>query len=107
MSAARSAGDSPGGCGDSQAAVLLGQCERGFRGRVIEIRPQPSGGLSADEMESRLIEFGFIEDAEVEVLHHGPLGRDPIAVRVNHTTVALRRKEALAIVVEPTNSDRH
>ena len=37
--------------------------------------------------------------AHVEVLHEGPLGRDPIAVRVNNTTIALRRREAMAILV--------
>ena len=46
-----------------------------------------------------LLELGFVEGAEVEVLHEGPLGRDPIAVRVNDTTVALRRREAMAIIV--------
>ena len=42
---------------------------------------------------------GFVEGAEVEVLHEGPLGRDPIAVRVNDNTIALRRREAMAILV--------
>ena len=37
----------------------------------------------------------------VEVLHQGLVGRDPIAVRVNEATVALRRREAAAILVEP------
>ena len=34
----------------------------------------------------------------MEVLHEGPVGRDPIAVRVNDTTIALRRREAMAIL---------
>jgi ferrous iron transport protein A len=37
----------------------------------------------------------------VEILHQGLFGRDPIAVRVNEATVALRRREAAAILVEP------
>jgi ferrous iron transport protein A len=45
--------------------------------------------------------LGFVEGALVEVLHQGLFGRDPIAVRVNETTVALRRREAAAILVEP------
>ena len=56
-------------------------------------------GLSAMELERRLLELGFVEGAEVEVLHEGPLGRDPIAVRVNDNTIALRRREAMAILV--------
>ena len=51
------------------------------------------------ELERRLLELGFVEGAEVEILHEGPLGRDPIAVRVNDYTIALRRREAMAILV--------
>jgi ferrous iron transport protein A len=43
--------------------------------------------------------MGFVEGAALEVLHEGPLGRDPIAVRVEQTTIALRRRDADAIVV--------
>ena len=38
--------------------------------------------------------------ADVELLHQGLFGGDPIAVRVAHTTVALRRREAMAVLVE-------
>jgi ferrous iron transport protein A len=46
-----------------------------------------------------LIELGFVEGASVEILHEGAIGRDPIAVRVDSATVALRRREAMAILV--------
>jgi len=55
--------------------------------------------LAAAELERRLLELGFVEGATVEILHEGPLGRDPIAVRINDTTIALRRREAMAIIV--------
>ena len=55
--------------------------------------------LSAVELESRLIELGFVEGAKVEVLHEGIVGRDPIAVRIENVTIALRRREAMAIIV--------
>jgi ferrous iron transport protein A len=58
-------------------------------------------GLSAAELERRLIELGFVEGSRVELLHEGLFGRDPIAVRVNEATVALRRREAASILVEP------
>ena len=51
------------------------------------------------ELESRLIELGFVEGARVEILHEGILGRDPIAVRVDNVTIAIRRREAMAIIV--------
>ena len=46
----------------------------------------------------RLVEMGFDEGAEVEILHLAPLG-DPIAVRVDGTTVALRRALASRILI--------
>jgi ferrous iron transport protein A len=78
----------------------LGQVRRGFCGRIHAIDVcEGSHGLPAAELERRLLELGFVEGAEVEVLHEGPFGRDPIAVRVNDTTIALRRREAMAVLV--------
>jgi ferrous iron transport protein A len=78
----------------------LGYARRGFRGRIhaIEVAFE-SGTLPAGELERRLIELGFTEGALIEILHEGFFGRDPIAVRVNDSTVALRRREAMAIQV--------
>jgi len=83
---------------NGRPSLPLGQAPCGFRGRVdaIKVRDDTTG-LSACEIESRLIELGFVEGAHVEILHEGAFGRDPIAVRVNHATIALRRREAMAI----------
>jgi len=43
--------------------------------------------------------LGFVEGADVELLHQGLFGGDPIAVRVADATIALRRREAMAIMV--------
>jgi len=82
----------------------LGQANRGFCGRIhaIEVR-EGTHGSAAPEIESRLLELGFVEGAEIKVLHEGPIGRDPIAVRINDTTIALRRREAMAIMVTSLN----
>jgi ferrous iron transport protein A len=78
----------------------LGRGRPGFRGRIDQIHAAGSeSGLPADELERRLIELGFVEGASVEILHEGIIGRDPIAVRVDSATVALRRREAMAILV--------
>jgi ferrous iron transport protein A len=78
----------------------LGHADRGFRGRIHAIATEGrSHSLSAGELEQRLIELGFIEGALIEILHEGFFGRDPIAVRVNDATIALRRREAMAILV--------
>lgn len=51
------------------------------------------------ELERLLLEMGFVEGARVELIHEGPMGRDPIAVKVDDMRVALRRREAGRIMV--------
>jgi ferrous iron transport protein A len=78
----------------------LGLAKRGYSGVIQHLAAGDAGSsLSAIELESRLIELGFVEGARVEVLHEGILGRDPIAVRVENVTIAVRRREAMAIIV--------
>ncbi len=78
----------------------LGRGKPGFRGRIDAIQTFANDcGLSPEELERRLIELGFVEGASVEILHEGIIGRDPIAVRVDSATIALRRREAMAILV--------
>ena len=78
----------------------LGLAKRGYSGVIRRIDADATGSaLSAAELESRLIELGFVEGARVEVLHEGAVGRDPIAVRVENVTIAVRRREAMAIIV--------
>ena len=50
--------------------------------------------------ERRLREVGFDEGVAVELLHAAPFGGDPIAVRVDGATVALRRAHARLVEVE-------
>jgi ferrous iron transport protein A len=82
--------------------ILLGHAKRGFSGKIgaVDAR-RVASALSATELESRLLELGFVEGARVEILHQGMVGRDPIAVRVDNVTVAIRRREAMAISVIP------
>ena len=78
----------------------LGLAARGFRGRVARVGSPASRGDEA-ELERRLIEMGFIEGARVQLLHEGFIGGDPIAVRVDDTTVAVRRRDAQLVLVDP------
>jgi ferrous iron transport protein A len=85
---------------DARPHLPLGLARRGFRGVIQHISAVDTGSaLSATELESRLIELGFVEGAQVEVLHEGVIGRDPIAVRVDSITIAVRRREAMAVIV--------
>jgi ferrous iron transport protein A len=70
--------------------ISLGRLKPGARGRIASLRAD--GGPVA--LLTRLMEMGFLEGSEIEVLHEAPFGRDPIAVRVRGTVVALRRQEA-------------
>jgi ferrous iron transport protein A len=80
--------------------LTLGAAPMGFRGRIVSVDMNLQGtGLTGAELERRLLELGFVEGASVEVLHEGLFGRDPIAVRVADSTIALRRREAMAVVV--------
>ena len=80
--------------------IALGKVARGYVGVIDHLAPEVEGSaLSAAELERRLLELGFVEGARVEVLHEGIVGRDPIAVRVENVTIAVRRREAMAVIV--------
>ena len=84
----------------SRSLIPLGLVKRGFSGVIHHLAAtEADSTLPAVELESRLIELGFVEGARVEVLHEGIVGRDPIAVRVENVTIAVRRREAMAIIV--------
>lgn len=84
---------------DDRALRSLGSAAPGERGVIVEVRretvqPGHDHGLDPEELERRLLEFGFVEGAHIEVLFEGAIGRDPIAVRVDDMRVALRRRDA-------------
>jgi ferrous iron transport protein A len=86
--------------------IFLGDAARGTRGVIVDVgcHPRPSEPTAVKcafdiELERCLLEMGFVEGAAVEVLHEGALGRDPIAVRVDDMCVALRRREANAVLI--------
>ncbi|MDP1617361.1 FeoA family protein [Phenylobacterium sp.] len=82
--------------------VRLSQARLGDRGVISQVHVRPDvdhHGLSADELERRLLELGFVEGAAIEVIHEGAIGRDPIAVRLDDMRVALRRHDAADIVI--------
>jgi ferrous iron transport protein A len=85
---------------DASRQIPLGLAKRGYSGVIRHLAAhEANSALSAIELESRLIELGFVEGAKVEVLHEGIVGRDPIAVRIENVTIAVRRREAMAVIV--------
>jgi len=51
------------------------------------------------DLETRLREIGFAEGDNVEALHFGLFGRNPISVRLNGALIAMRKSDAQAIIV--------
>ncbi len=83
----------------------LSQARLGDRGIIAAVgapAAQGRGGLAAEELERRLLELGFVEGAEIEMIHQGALGGDPIAVRLDDMRVALRRRDAAEIIIRLT-----
>ena len=64
------------------------------------------GSLSPAEGR-RLRELGFDEGMAIQLLHQGPFGRDPLAVRVGRMTVAVRRAQAACIEIDTVHAAVH
>jgi ferrous iron transport protein A len=82
---------------EARGRVRLSAARPGDRGVIIEVAPpgrREDHGVDVDELHRRLLEFGFVEGARIEVLHEGAIRRDPIAVRLDDMRVALRRRDA-------------
>lgn len=75
----------------------LSSLDVGATGVIVDVRAESAPlahGVDVHELQRRLLEFGFVEGARIEVLHEGAIRHDPIAVRVDDTRVALRRRDA-------------
>src|SRR5215469_9165063 len=81
--------------------VSLAALAPGMRASVVSVGSSASP-LSA--LERRLLELGFVHGEPIEILAEARPGRDPFVVRVGHTTLALRRREAESVWVELDHS---
>ena len=82
--------------------IPLSQAHVGQGGVIVDVRAETAAGghgVDVEELQRRLLEFGFVEGARVEVLHEGAIGQDPIAVRLDDMRVALRRRDAADVLV--------
>jgi ferrous iron transport protein A len=92
--------------GDVTAAgpvVSLSRVRQGDRGVIVDVRAGAKSGdhgVGVDELQRRLLEFGFVEGAAFEVLHEGAIRHDPIAIRIEDMRVALRRRDAEDVWVQ-------
>jgi len=80
-----------------EGAVRLSAATPGDRGHIVDVRAERHAGdhgVDVGELQRRLLEFGFVEGARIEVLHEGAIWRDPIAVRLDDMRIGLRRRDA-------------
>jgi ferrous iron transport protein A len=85
--------------GAAAAAISLDQLPDHQWATVLDVhRPQDA---ESQELVLRLTEIGFVPGEAVRVIASGVPGREPLAVRLGHTTFALRRHEAALVRVTP------
>lgn len=80
-------------------AMALSDAHTGMSLQLSDIRVQ---GV----LRRRLLDLGFVRGAMIDVLQRSPLG-DPVAFRVNNTTIALRKEEASLIFGIPIGGAHH
>ncbi len=73
--------------------VRLSDLEPGRYGVVRDIRAE-------DTVRRRLMDLGIIEGARIEMIRPAPLG-DPLQIKVHGALVALRKREADTLLIEP------
>jgi len=69
--------------------------------RVLRVNSSEASPERANHLE----EIGFLPGELVSVLAHGFPGQDPLVVRVGLSTFALRRDEALSVLLETKDAD--
>lgn len=80
--------------------IKLSDARVGDRGVIVSVGTHCHHEAEEVELERRLLELGLVEGANIELIHEGLFGRDPMALKVDDMRIALRRKEAASLTVE-------
>ncbi|VTU35390.1 FeoA domain protein [Variovorax sp. PBL-H6] len=83
----------------AKAAISLDQLPSHEWATVLEVAR--SEEKEARDLVLRLTEIGFVPGEMVRIVASGVPNREPLAVRLGHTTFALRRHEAALVRVLP------
>ena len=81
-------------------ATEIGLHELPHRRQAQVLRLLPASDAEESDVLLRLLEIGFLPGEPVRVMASGFPGGDPLAVRIGHTTFALRSHEAALIRVQ-------
>ena len=82
--------------------IGLHELPRDIEADVVDLLPVEAG--QDPGLVLRLLEIGLLPGEGVRVIAQGFPGGDPLAVRVGHTTFALRRHEASLVRVRPRSA---
>lgn len=80
----------------------LDRMRKGETGVVTDVFHHAGEHKGMHDIARRLKELGFVKGEQVSILHKGYFGGEPVAVRVGHSTFALRHFEAALIGVSPS-----
>ncbi|MCD4753700.1 MAG: metal-dependent transcriptional regulator [Anaerolineaceae bacterium] len=75
-----------------ETSVLMGQMAVGESAQILELRGK-------GKLQRRLLSMGFVPGAMISIVREAPFG-DPFLCRIKKSNVALRRKEADAVLVK-------
>lgn len=79
--------------------IKLSDARVGDRGVIVSVGTHCHHQAEEVELERRLLELGLVEGANIELIHEGLFGADPIALKVEDMRIALRRKEAASLTI--------
>jgi ferrous iron transport protein A len=85
--------------------IKLSRARRGQEGRIHAVEAIEDNPADALELERRLLEFGLVEGARVQIIHEGPVGRDPVVLNVEGMRIALRRHEVRGLSLQLDGAD--
>ena len=80
--------------------ITLDALTVGTTATVVHVSPGEAadGGVS---LARRLMELGFVPGEKIRMLKRGMPGGEPLAIKVGHSTFALRRFEAALVSIQP------
>lgn len=86
--------------------TLMGLHQLACHTQAEVVGMNPTHDLEDRNVALRLLEIGFLPGESVRVIARGFPGHDPLAVRVGHTTFALRGHEAALVQVRLTGAKK-
>ena len=95
----------PAGQTISRTPISLAHLHKGDSGVVAGLNDSDAaavGEVAGSTLARRLLELGFVPGETVQVVATAWPGGDPMAVRIGAGVFALRRREAVAVMVHRT-----